>query len=256
MFGFNTRRTVIVTGGTKGIGRGIARVFAKAGCNVVITGRDETAARACVAELDSLGDGGHTYLLGDVAKQDHAQRVVDVTLERFGAIDVLCANAGIYPQTSLDETTVEEIDRVYATNVRGTIVMVQACIEPLSASGHGRVIITSSITGPITANPGFAHYAASKAAQVGYMRTAALELASRKITVNAVLPGNIATEGLDELGLDYRSSMEAIIPLGHLGTPEDIGNACLFFASDEASFITGQTLVVDGGQVLPESGRL
>jgi len=115
------------------------------------------------------------------------------------------------------------------------------------------VILTSSITGPITGFPGWTHYGASKAAQLGFLRTAAIELSGQGITVNAVLPGNIATEGIDELGPEYRASMEASIPLGRLGDVEDIGNACLFLATKEAGYITGQTLVVDGGQVLPES---
>ena len=130
---------------------------------------------------------------------------------------------------------------------------VQACIPALEASGHGRVVLTSSITGPITGYPGWSHYGASKAAQLGFLKTAAIELAPRGITINAVMPGNIATEGLDDMGEDYIRGMEAAIPQRRLGTVEDIGNAALFFASDEAGYITGQTLVVDGGQVLPES---
>jgi 3-oxoacyl-[acyl-carrier protein] reductase len=130
---------------------------------------------------------------------------------------------------------------------------VQASLPYLTASPYGRVIVTSSITGPITGYPGWSHYGASKAGQLGFVRTAALELAAHRITVNAVLPGNIMTEGLADLGEDYLRTMEASIPLGRLGSVADIGNACLFLATDEAAFITGQTLVVDGGQVLPES---
>jgi 3-oxoacyl-[acyl-carrier protein] reductase len=126
-------------------------------------------------------------------------------------------------------------------------------VTALQSSGHGRVIITSSITGPITGYPGWAHYGASKAAQLGFMRTAAIELAPMGITVNAVLPGNVATEGLTELGEEYRRSMESSIPLGRLGDVSEIGYAALFFATDQAGYITGQALAVDGGQVLPES---
>ena len=115
------------------------------------------------------------------------------------------------------------------------------------------MIVTSSITGPITGFPGWSHYGASKAAQLGFVRTAAIELAPKRITVNAVLPGNIMTEGLADLGEDYRRQMAAAIPLGRLGSVADIGYACLFLATDEAAYITGQTIVVDGGQVLPES---
>jgi 3-oxoacyl-[acyl-carrier protein] reductase len=142
---------------------------------------------------------------------------------------------------------------VFDTNIKGTLLTVQACLPALTASGRGRVILTSSITGPVTGYPGWSHYGASKAAQLGFMRTAAIELAPRGITVNAVLPGNVATEGLAELGDDYRTAMEMSIPLRRLGEVEDIGNAALFFATDEAGYITGQALAIDGGQVLPES---
>ena len=138
-------------------------------------------------------------------------------------------------------------------NVKGTFFIVQAALSPLTASGHGRVVVTSSITGPITGYPGWSHYGASKAAQLGFIRTAAMELAPKQITINAVLPGNIVTEGLADLGQEYLDSMASAIPAGRLGTVADIGNAALFFATDEAAYITGQTLVVDGGQVLPES---
>lgn len=133
------------------------------------------------------------------------------------------------------------------------MLAVQACLPHLTVSGRGRVVITSSITGPVTGYPGWSHYGASKAAQLGFMGTAAVELAPRGITVNAVLPGNVATEGLAELGDDYRATMEASIPLKRLGEVDEIGYAALFFASDEASYVTGQALVVDGGQVLPET---
>ncbi len=121
------------------------------------------------------------------------------------------------------------------------------------ADRRGRVIITSSITGPITGYPGWTHYAASKAGQLGFMRTAAIELAPSNITVNAILPGNILTEGFEAMGEDYRRRMAASIPLRRLGSIADVANTALFLGSDEASYITGQGIVVDGGQVLPES---
>jgi 3-oxoacyl-[acyl-carrier protein] reductase len=175
------------------------------------------------------------------------------TVERFGGIDVLCANAGIFPDTKLADMTEEDIDAIFATNVKGTMLSVKACLPALERSGHGRVVVTSSITGPITGFPGWSHYGATKAAQLGFVRTAAIELAGKGITINAVMPGNIETEGLAELGPEYRQQMEMSIPQGKLGKVEDIGNAALFLATDEASYITGQTIVVDGGQVLSES---
>ena len=252
MFTSIARRTVVVTGATRGIGKGIARVFAGAGARVLIVGRDAEAAKATVAELSATG-ADVSHVLGDVGRREDCQRIVAAAAERFGGIDVLCANAGIFPATPLAEMTEKDIDEVLGTNLRGTILSVQACLAPLAASGHGRVILTSSITGPITGFPGWAHYGASKAGQLGFLRTAAIELAASGITINAVLPGNIATEGLDELGEDYLASMTASIPLRRLGTVEEIGYTALFLATDEAGYITGQTIVVDGGQVLPES---
>jgi len=246
-------RTAIVTGGTKGIGKGIARVFAKAGANVLITGRNQSDADATVAELASLGTGGASSFLGDVADPESCGRMAQVALDAFGGIDILCANAGIFPDAKLVDMSVEDMDRVFDTNIKGTLLSVQACLPALTASGRGRVILTSSITGPITGYPGWSHYGASKAAQLGFMRTAAIELAPRGITVNAVLPGNIATEGLADLGEEYRAAMEMSIPQRRLGDVEDIGYAALFFATDEAAYVTGQALVIDGGQVLPES---
>jgi 3-oxoacyl-[acyl-carrier protein] reductase len=245
-------RTAIVTGGTKGIGKGIARVMAKAGANVLITGRNEDDAQRAVAELTGLGAQA-SYFLGDVATQKSCEAMAAAAVSTYGGIDILCANAGIFPASKLASMTEDEMDLVYGTNLKGTMLSVQACLPHLRDSGHGRVILTSSITGPITGYPGWSHYGASKSAQLGFMRTAAIELAPLGITVNAVLPGNIATEGLADLGPDYRKSMEMSIPQRRLGEVEDIGNAALFFASDEAAYVTGQALVVDGGQILPES---
>ena len=252
MFTAITGRSVLVTGGTLGIGKGIARCFAAAGARVAITGRDESRGTAAAAELSA--DGAEViFIQGDVAKAADTERMVAQVLERLGGLDVLCANAGVFPASTLEEMTEADIDSIFATNVKGTMLAVKAAIPALAASGHGRVIITSSITGPVTGYPGWSHYGATKAAQLGFLRTAAIELATHRITVNAVLPGNIATEGLDDLGEDYIRTMEASIPLRRLGSVADIGNAALFLATDEAGYITGQTIVVDGGQVLPES---
>jgi 3-oxoacyl-[acyl-carrier protein] reductase len=247
-------RSVIVTGGSKGIGKGIARVFARQGARLLIAARDETTLAAAADELAREHEAcAVATVIADVAKVEDCQRIADEAVAAFGGIDVLCANAGVFPDTKLDDMTEADFDAIFATNVKGNIFTVQACLPALAASGRGRIILTSSITGPITGFPGWSHYGATKAAQLGFLRTAAIELAPRNITINAVLPGNIATEGLDELGEDYIRGMEAAIPQRRLGKVEDIGYAALFFASDEASYVTGQSMVVDGGQVLPES---
>ena len=245
-------RAVVVTGATRGIGKGIAAVFARSGARILITGRDEEAAKASVAEL-SAGGAEVSYLLADVARRDDCDRMAQAAADRMGGIDVLCANAGVFPEARLADMTEADIDEVIGTNLKGSILSVQACLPALAASGHGRVILTSSITGPITGYPGWTAYGASKAGQLGFMRTAAIELAPSRVTVNAILPGNIVTEGLAELGEDYAARMAVSIPLRRLGSVDDIGYAALFLATAEAGYITGQTIVVDGGQVLPES---
>ena len=249
MFTPLTGRTVLVTGGTKGIGKGIARVFVRAGANVVVVGRGAEAGEAAAEELGSRA----AFVTADVGVAADCERMAAEAVERFGGIDVLCANAGVFPDARLEDMTEADIDAIFATNVKGTMLSVKACMPALESSGHGRVVLTSSITGPITGYPGWCHYGATKAAQLGFLRTAAIELAPKGITINAVMPGNIETEGLDELGPEYRQAMEAAIPQKKLGKVEDIGYAALFFATDEAGYITGQTIVVDGGQVLPES---
>lgn len=246
-------RTVIVTGGTRGIGKGIAGVFSRADANVVVSGRDSTTGEAAAAELSSLGAGTTSFVQGDVGVAADCARMAAEVVERHGGIDVLCANAGVFPDKKLVDMTEADIDSIFATNVKGTMLSVKACIPYLEASGHGRVILTSSITGPITGFPGWSHYGATKAAQLGFLRTACIELAPKAITVNAVLPGNVVSEGLDELGPQYLADMEASVPLGRLGKVEEVGAAALFLATDEAAYITGQTIVIDGGQTLPES---
>src|SRR5215470_20072702 len=258
MFTSIAGRGVVVTGGTRGIGKGIASVFARNGAKVLITGRDAEAARAAADELHAQAaaadkPGEVSFILADVADREDTRRVAAIAQERLGGVDVLCANAGIFPDSKLEDLTEDELDQVFGVNLKGTFLAVQACLPALAASGHGRIILTSSITGPITGFPGWTHYGASKAGQLGFMRTAAIELALKGITVNAGLPGNIATEGLASLGKEYEAGMTSAIPMRRLGTVDEIGYTALFLATDEAAYITGQTIVVDGGQVLPES---
>jgi len=242
---------VVVTGGSKGIGKGIARVFARHGANVAVVARDASGVEACVEELKQEGGQVRGYT-ADVSNLASLEAMAASVAADFGGIDVLCANAGIFPSKTLDEMTEADWDHVLNINAKGTFLSVKACMPYLKKVEYGRIVITSSITGPITGYPGWTHYAASKAAQLGFMRTTALELAKYNITVNAVLPGNVLTEGLQGLGEDYLRDMAAAVPLKRLGSVEDIGYAALFLASKEAGFITGQTIVVDGGQTLPE----
>lgn len=242
-------KSVIVTGGSKGIGRGIATVFARQGAKVTIAARHEAEMKKAAAEIP--GDVRHEVC--DVSDWDSVRKMVDSTAKAQGGLDVMCANAGAFPQTKIVEMDPTEWDRVMATNLRSAFLCVKASIPHFEKAGKGRVVLTSSITGPITGFPGWSHYGASKAGQLGFLKTAAMELARYKTTINAVMPGNIYTEGLQDLGQDYLDTMAASIPLKRLGDVEDIGNAALFFASDEAGYITGQQIVVDGGQIIPES---
>jgi 3-oxoacyl-[acyl-carrier protein] reductase len=249
MFRSLQRRTAIVTGASKGIGRGIARRLGEAGLNVLVVSRTLADAEKAAAEIGASASA----FAADVTKTDDCAAMADAAVRRYGSIDVLCANAGIFPSAPLGTMTAADFEHVIGTNLTGTFLSVSAVLPQMKAKGAGRIVITSSITGPITGFAGWAHYGASKAGQLGFMRSAALELAPWNITINAVMPGNIRTEGLDGLGPEYFASMEASIPMRRLGSVDDIGNAVLFFASEEAGYVTGQTLVIDGGQVLPES---
>ena len=242
-------RVVVVTGGSKGIGRGIALVFAEAGAKVAILARNAAQAQAAAADIGH----GAIGVAGDVTQGDSLRAGYAEVARRLGNMDVLCANAGIFPPARLEEMTEAQWDEVSNTNLKGTFLSVQAAIPYLKTSDQGRIIITSSITGPVTGYPGWTHYGASKAGQLGFMRTACIELARYGITVNAVMPGNIITEGLAGMGADYQATMAASVPLKRLGTVADIGHAALYFASKEAGYVTGQTIIVDGGQILPES---
>jgi 3-oxoacyl-[acyl-carrier protein] reductase len=245
-------QVAIVTGAARGIGLGIATVLRGEGANVVVADLDEPAARAAAAGLGGAGE--HAFGIGvDVTREADTARMAAEAVSRWGRVDVLAANAGIFPHIPLADIQVADLDQIMAVNLRGALLAIQACLPHMTRQGYGRIVLTSSITGSVVGQPGYAHYGATKAAMLGLMRSAALEVAAAGVTINAVLPGNIQTPGFAGLGPEHTRRMLAAIPAGWVGEPEDVGWAVRFLASREARYITGQTLIIDGGQVLPES---
>ena len=240
-------KTALVIGAASGIGRATIVRFLEEGANVVLADWQAEAGAATAAEL------GIPFIATDVSKLADAEAAVALAVARFGRLDILVQNAGIYPWQLIEQTSVEDWDRVLGTNLRGSFIAARAALPVMKAQGSGRILYTSSITGPHVTSPGHGHYSASKAGINGLIRAAALEFAGYGITVNAVEPGNILTEAIQQhRSPEFIKGMEDAIPLGRLGSPRDVANAFLFLASDDAAYITGTTIVVDGGQLLPE----
>jgi 3-oxoacyl-[acyl-carrier protein] reductase len=245
-------RVAIVTGGARGIGRGIVEALAKAGARVLLTDLDEATATVTERELKQEG-GDVAFFQSDTSRPDDARAMAQAAIERWGRIDILCPNAAIYPATAIEDISESEWDAVCAVNLKGPFLAIQACLPEMKRRRYGRIVITSSITGPNVSTPAHAHYAATKAGLLGLMRTAALEFAPWGITCNAVQPGNILTEGMQlHRGPEFIASQAAAVPLGRLGSPAEVAHAVLFLASEGSGYITGQTIIVDGGQLIPE----
>jgi 3-oxoacyl-[acyl-carrier protein] reductase len=242
-----TDQVAVVTGAARGIGRGIASVLAAEGARVVVVDVDAELGATTAAELGGIA------VAADVTDGASVESMAARVVEDLGRIDILAANAGIYPFADLDALDEQVWSRVMDLNVGGAVRSVRACLPAMRARGYGRIVLTSSITGPITGQPGFAHYGASKAAMLGFMRSAAVELARSGITINAVMPGNVSTPGFADTSAEHQRRMLSSIPMGRYAEPEEVGWAVRFLASPEAGYITGQTLIVDGGQVLPEA---
>ncbi|MER9329188.1 SDR family oxidoreductase [Mesorhizobium sp. M0488] len=240
-------KVALIVGGARGIGKGIALRFAEEGARLVLADTEVEAGQATADEL------GSPFIRTDISLMADAEAAVALALARYGRLDIIVQNAGIYPWQLIENTSPDDWDRVMAVNLRGTFNATRAALVPMKAQRFGRMLYTSSITGPHVTSPGHGHYAATKAGINGFIRSAALEFSGYGITVNGVEPGNILTEAIElHRGAAYIKNMEDSIPLGRLGSPRDVANAFLFLASGDASYITGTTIVVDGGQLLPE----
>ncbi len=241
-------KTAIITGATRGIGRGIAAEFANQGANVAFTYSSSIdAAKALEAELNALGIKAKGYQ-SNAAEFDTAQELAKEILKEFGSIDILVNNAGITKDNLLMRISEDDFDKVIDVNLKSVFNMTKAVIRPMMKQRSGSIINMSSVVG-LKGNAGQSNYAASKSGILGFSKSVALELGSRNIRSNVIAPGFIETEMTGKLDEATVQSWRDAIPLKRGGTPEDIANACVFLASDMSSYITGQTLSVDGGML-------
>ena len=245
-------KSAIITGAARGIGLGIARSLAGQEARVLLVDQDGDLVAAAARQLRDEGYDAQS-MHADVSKADDMQRAAKLAIDRFGQIDILCPNAAVFDSSPLLTMPETLWDRLLTINLKGVFLSVQACLPYMIARNYGRIVVTSSITGNRTAIAGMAHYAASKGGISGFVKAAAIELARHGITINSVEPGHVMTEGAaPQYDADFKQAVEAFIPMGRFGLPEDIGKVVMFLASDDSAYVTGQAITVDGGVTLPE----
>lgn len=241
-------RLALVTGGARGIGREIALVLAQEGADIAIWDVNAQESEKTCKDIEALGRKTHADQV-DVTNYEAVDAAMNKILDKFGKIDILVNNAGITKDNLILRMSQQEWDAVLNVNLKGTFNCTKAVFRPMSKQRSGKIVNIASIIG-IMGNYGQANYAASKAGIIALTKTTARELASRGVNVNAIAPGFIQTEMTAKLSEDIRAKMLEAVPMAKMGTPRDVANLCLFLASDEAAYITGQTIVVDGGMVM------
>lgn len=242
-------KVALVTGASRGIGRAIALELAQNGANVAVNyAGSEAKANEVVDEIKALGREAFA-VQADVSDSEAVAAMVKATVEQFGRLDILVNNAGITKDNLLMRMKDSEWDDVININLKGVFLTTKAVTRQMMKQRQGRIINIASIVG-VSGNPGQANYVAAKAGVIGLTKTAAKELSSRNITVNAIAPGFITTDMTDKLTEEVKSEMLKQIPLARFGEPSDISNAVTFLASDKSSYITGQTIHIDGGMVM------
>ena len=238
-------KTALVTGASRGIGKSIALALAAAGAKVALVARGEAKLAEVAGEITAAGGTAAVYPC-DVTDSAASAKVIETMVADWGQIDILVNNAGITKDTLIPRMSDEEWDDVIATNLRSVFLFTRAAIQEMMRKRTGRIINISSVSG-IMGNPGQANYSASKAGIIGFTQTVAREIAGRKVTVNAICPGFIATEMTDALGPIVQEEAKKRIPAKRLGEAEEVADGVLYLASDSAAYVTGQILVIDGG---------
>ncbi len=240
-----TGQTAIVTGASRGIGKAIALELGKAGAQVACVARNQEKLQATADQIQEAGGTAAVYLC-DVTDSETVTQVIDTVIDTWGQLDILVNNAGITRDTLIPRMSDEDWDSVLAANLRSVFLFTRTASMPMMRKRSGRIINISSVSG-LMGNPGQANYSASKAGIIGMTQTVARELASRKVTVNAICPGFIATEMTDALGPAVQEEVKKRVPARRLGQAKEVADAVLYLASQSAAYITGQVLTVDGG---------